>query len=96
MEQQMTSEKQMTVHRHISVEFPVLLQHTIIPMCLCFYVDFLVDYSFFLYCLSLPLFLQAYPTLIHSQYIHLFIFRTTSQPVIRALSAKLCNWKQTR
>lgn len=36
----MTSEKQMTVHWHISAEFPPLLQPIMFPMCLSFHDDF--------------------------------------------------------
>lgn len=47
MEQQMTSEKQMTVHWHISADFPPLMQQrTIFPMCL--FPWWLLDFSFLL------------------------------------------------
>lgn len=47
MEQQMTSEKQMTVHWHISADFPPLLQQRIIfPMRL--FPWWLLDFSFLL------------------------------------------------
>lgn len=36
----MTSEKQMTVHWHISAEFPPLLQHIMFPVCLSFHDEF--------------------------------------------------------
>lgn len=47
MEQQMTSEKQMTVHWHISADFPPPLQQRIIfPMCL--FPWWLLDFYFLL------------------------------------------------
>lgn len=91
MKQQMTSEKQMSVLWHISTEFPQLLQRTMIPLWVFFSV--LISNSLVLF--SAASCLNAFPTLMLSQRIHLFIFRTTSQPVTRALSENPFNWKQT-
>lgn len=51
----------MTVHLHISMEFPLQLQHKTVPMCLCLYdnisIAFTVLYIFLIFTL-LPVFLS--------------------------------------